>query len=110
MNSPKKVESAITEVSAAWEELAPDKSFGGMTLDQFKAVAQPSLDVRKTLSGAKDQRINAQTNRARSDAASWAAILLVVAGIKADPAEGEDSALYEACGYVPKSKRKSGLS
>lgn len=110
MQSPKKLETAIAEVSSAWEELALDQSFGGMTLTEFKTKVQPSLDARKKLSGAQDQRISAQSDRAKNDAASSKALLLAVAGIKGDPTQGEDSALYEACGYVPKSKRKSGLS
>lgn len=110
MIQPKKIETSINEVSEAWEELAPDKSFAGMTLPQFQAKVQLSLDSRKKLSGAKDQRISAQSDRARNDAVSRETLLLVVNAIKGDPTEGEDSALYEACGYIPKSKRKSGLS
>ena len=33
----------------------------------------------------------------------------VVLGVRADPETGEDSALYEAMGYVRKSARRSGL-
>lgn len=110
MIQPKKIETSINEITDAWEELAPDKSFGGMTLAEFQAKVKPSLDSRKKLSGAKDQRINAQSDRTKNDEASRSALLLVVNAIKGDPTEGEDSALYEACGYVPKSKRKSGLS
>jgi len=36
-------------------------------------------------------------------------IQLVVKGVVGDPTFGEDSALYEAMGYVRKSERKSGL-
>lgn len=110
MIRPKKIDTSIKEISNAWEELAPDKSFGGMTLAEFQAKVKPSLDSRKKLSGAQDQRISAQSDRTKNDDASRRTLLLVVNAIKGDPTEGEDSALYEACGYVPKSKRKSGLS
>ena len=33
-----------------------------------------------------------------------------IAKLKADPTEGDDSALYKAMGYVRKSDRKSGLT
>ena len=110
MDAPKLIEESISAVTAAWQDLTPDKSFGGMTLDQFKARVKPSLDARGELATAKNTRINALTGRMLSDEESQKAILLVVNAIKGDPTEGEDSALYEACGYVPKSKRKSGLS
>jgi hypothetical protein len=44
--------------------------------------------------------------RDAADADSLAKIQLVVKGVAGDPAYGEDSALYEALGYV----RKSGLT
>jgi hypothetical protein len=34
----------------------------------------------------------------------------VVNGVRADPEEGDDSALYEAMGYTRRSERKSGLT
>ena len=110
MKSPKDTSDQIAKVIEAWQDLAPNKSFGGMTLDAFKKRVQPSLDTRGTLMAVKNARIDAQTTRSHSDADSLLAVQQVVSGIKADPTEGEDSALYEACGYVPKSKKKSGLS
>ena len=44
-----------------------------------------------------------------TDAATMETVLGVVNSVKGDPEEGEDSALYEALGYVRKSERKSGL-
>ncbi len=100
----------LEKVIEAWVDLAPDKLFGAMTLEQFKTRVKPSLDTRHTLETVKNARIDAQTTRSHSDADSLLAVQQVVSGIKADPTEGEDSALYEACGYVPKSKKRSGLS
>ena len=34
----------------------------------------------------------------------------MINAVKSDPAEGEDSDLYEAMGYVRKSNRSSGLT
>ncbi len=110
MKSPGEISMELEKVIEAWEDLAPDKSFGAMTLEQFKARVKPSLDTRDTLMAVKNARIDAQTDRSMSDADSLLAVQQVVSGIKADPTEGENSALYEACGYIPKYKRKSGLS
>ncbi|MEO5717669.1 MAG: hypothetical protein ABIR29_03755 [Chthoniobacterales bacterium] len=110
MKAPIETSKQIKKVIEAWADLAPDKSFGAMTLEQFKTRVKPSLDTRDMLLTVKNARIDAQTTRLQSDADSLLAVSQVVSGVKADPTEGEDSALYEACGYVPKSKRKSGLS
>jgi len=44
------------------------------------------------------------------DGVTRAVCEFVVNSIKGDPDEGADGTLYEACGYVRKSERKSGLS
>ena len=94
----------------AWETLAPEKSFGGMTLSGFKTKVQESLDARQALRAATDQLLVAQNARTDTDGKTLQALLLVVNAIKGDPEHGDDSSLYEACGYVRKSERKSGLS
>ncbi len=94
----------------AWETLAPNKSFGGMTLAQFQAATQPSRAAREQIDDLEDQLRQAMANRDRADADFLAKAQLVVAGVLADPTEGPDSALYEAFGYTRKSDRKSGLT
>ena len=46
-----------------WRTLAPDKSFGGMTLAQFEAAAAPSQTARQKILNFNAQRINAITER-----------------------------------------------
>ena len=110
MKTPKETENRLNMAIQAWTDLAPEKSFAGMTLEQFKTKVDPSLTVRDSLKTVTSQRVDAQTQRDDHDAESLAALNLVVNSIKGEPTEGEDSALYQAFGYVPKSKRKSGLS
>lgn len=110
MISPKDMQDKIEQVTQAWGDLAPDKSFAGFTLAEFKAKVQPSLLARAELETLDNQVSDAQTRRAASDDVSLKTIQLVVNAIKGDPTEGEDSALYQECGYVRKSERKSGLS
>ena len=104
------MEAKIAQLLEAWAELAPAKTFGGMTLADFTATVQPSTGARTQIQHLESQMTEAHTRRETSDIQSLKAILLVVNAIKGDPSEGEDSALYEACGYVRKSARKSGLS
>ncbi len=110
IKTPKETSEKIEKVIDAWSDLAPDKKFGLMTLEEFKQRVKPSLETRQSLRTLKDTQINALTTRAHSDEESLKALLLVVNAIKGDPTEGEDSALYQACGYVRKSERKSGLT
>ena len=108
--TPKENLSKLQRILNAWETLAPNKSFGGMTLAQFQAAVQPSQDARQQIEDLEDQRTQAITNRDRADADSLAKAQQVVAGVLADSTEGPDSALYEAMGYRRKSERKSGLT
>jgi hypothetical protein len=107
--SPKNTEEKIDKMLNSWRTLAPEKSFGGMTLTQFEAVAAPSLEARRRLADLENQRNQAVAERERADEAFHAKAQLVVAGVQADPTEGPDSALYAGFGYTRKSEYKSGL-
>lgn len=109
-SGPKENELKMRRILSAWETLAPDKSFGGMTLAQFQAAVQPALDARQQIDDLQDQLKQAFANRDRADDEVLVKAQLVVNGVLADPTEGPDSALYEAFGYTPKRERKSGLT
>ena len=105
-NNPSATETKLDDVLKAWEELAKDKTFGGMTLDDFTAKAKPSLDAREEIAKLEKQMTSLIDQRDDADVETNRLIQLVVKGVVGDPSFGEDSALYEAMGYV----RKSGLS
>ena len=107
---PKETQLKLERMLNAWETIAPAKSFGGMTLAQFQAATQLSLDARQHLNDLEDQTIQAITARDAADDVSLDKAQLVVNGVLADPTEGPDSALYQAFGYTRKSERKSGLT
>ena len=110
MKAQTEISEKLDRAVRAWETLAPDKSFGGMTLPEFTAKVQESLDARQALRAATDQLMVAQNARTDTDAKTLQALLLVVNAIKGDPEHGDDSSLYEACGYVRRSEKRSGLS
>lgn len=110
MQSPNITVEKLNKLVQAWQELAPDKTFGGMTLAEFKTKVQPSLDARASITDAATKMTDATTRRQMSDVDAQQLMQLVVNSIKGDPTVGDDSALYEAMGYVRKSERKSGLS
>lgn len=108
--SPKETEEKLNRMLQAWQTLASDKTFGSMTLAQFRAAVQPALDARDTLADLEDKLAQAIATRETADAAALAKAQLAVNGVLADPTEGPDSALYEAFGYTRKTDRKSGLT
>lgn len=110
MPSPRDIQEKIEKMLNAWQTLAPDKSFGGMTVAQFEAAATPSRAARERIHDLNDQLTQAIAERDRADQAFIAKAQLVVNGVLADPTEGADSALYAALGYTRKSDRKTGLT
>ena len=108
--TPRSTEEKMELVLAAWTTLEPAKSFGGMTLDQFKAKIKPSQDARAKVLALTAQITAALNERDDADKVTMDAIALVVNGVKADPSIGDNGKLYEAMGYVRKSERGSGLS
>ena len=94
----------------AWRTLAPDKTFGGMTLAQYESLVTRSRTARQHIEDLDDQRAQAVTERDAADDAVTDKSKLVVAGVLADPNFGPDSALYEAFGYTRESEYKSGLT
>lgn len=108
--NPKEVASKLTTLISAWETLQPTKLFAGMTLEQFKARVQPSLQMRTQLSTLRNQATQSLTLRYQHDSSSQDLVNRVVNAIKGDPDEGDDGPLYAALGYIPKSQRLSGLT
>ena len=108
--NPQQVADDTTKIIKAWQTLASSASFGGMTLDEFKAKTKPSFDAREGIEELDDQMTAALNTRDDADVETQNATTLVVNGVKGDPNFGEDCNLYEAMGYVRKSERKTGLS
>jgi hypothetical protein len=100
----------ISTVTTGWKELAPGASFAGMTLEQFMASVQPSLDARTKIEDLLTQLEAARVARDNADIASMEDLLNVVNSVRGNPNYGENSALYASFGYVRKDARNSGLT
>ena len=109
-DSPKSIETRITDVAGAWKKLRPTKKFSDMTYDEFMAEVKPSLDHRARLKELETEIIAETDRRDDADVVSLEAVNRVVNSVKGDKEEGEDGELYDAMGYVRKSERKSGLT
>lgn len=110
MSRPKDTEEKLERIANAWRTLAPEKSFGGMTLAQFETACAPSNETRALIDELQDRMSQAIARRDAADDNTAAKIQLVVNGVLADPTEGPDSPLYEAFGYTRKSERRTGLT
>lgn len=108
--SPSEVESLIVDLAQKWEAACPKQSFFGLTLEQFKAGVQPSLDARASLEALDRQRKVELERRHTADQASLYLVKGVINAIKGDPTQGEDGELYGALGYVRSSMRVNGRS
>jgi hypothetical protein len=108
--SPKDTLGYIQRITSAWSRLRPRKAFGGLTLAEYEAIVQPSLDTRAEIVNLLAQLDIAIARRNLADDISFAATQRVVNGVRGDREEGEDSILYGAMGYVRTSQRRSGLT
>jgi len=104
------VEDATNKILGAWGELAPAATFGGMTLAQYTAKVQPSLDSRRQIAKLQTDLKAEEVNRDKLDAPTSATNDKVIKSVVADDNFGDDSALYEGMGYIRKSARASGLT
>jgi len=100
----------LQQIATGWEIVAPEATFAGMTLTQFRNRVKPSLDSRDELAAIHSQRRAKKDERDDADRSSREAMELVVNAVKGDPNFGPDHPLLEAMGYVRKSARKSGLT
>lgn len=94
----------------AWKTLAPTKEYGGMTQAQFSELVNASRNARTLINDLENQKTEAKAARDASDEIALAKLKLVKNGVLSDPTEGENSAIYEALGYVRKDNKKSGLT
>ncbi len=107
--TPAKISDQYRRYVAAWEALAPHATFGKKTLAQFKASVATSEARRGAV--AKAEAVLADTITDRDDDDD--VILDIMEKVKKSVIDSEefgsdDGALYEAMGYIPKSKRKTG--
>jgi hypothetical protein len=100
----------LEETELGWEQLAPDDSFYGMTLTQFKAKVKRSRDARALIASLKQQLQTAKNDCKDVDKENLALEVNVAKAIAGSEKYGDDSDLYESTGRIRKSEKKSGLT
>ncbi len=108
--SKKEIPSKREVFVKAWRQLAPDESFGGMSLVEFEEATESSVSTREKIEVLKTQSLAAIQQRKLADEELRNKLVLVINSVRGAPAHGENSPLYRALGYVPKNGRASGLT
>jgi hypothetical protein len=108
--TPKKALERLEKTEASWQTNAPDATFYGTSLAQYKARVQLSRDARALITSLEQQLSVAIDNRDDIDAENLILEGNIVKGIAGDAEYGDDSALYEGTGRIRKSEKKSGLT
>lgn len=109
MSSSEESIEKLARITTAWEALAPDKSFGGMTLQEFRNAIAPSFEARSRIASLEAELVAAKDACRSSDHSSMNKAQLVVNDVIRDPEQGPDSDLYEAMGYARR-KRRNGIA
>ena len=108
--SPKKNEETIQKALSALRDLAPDAKFGNKGLAELETQAEKSMLPRRRLLEIENERAEQMAMRDTEDGKTLMMIDKIVGGVINHDDFGDDSALYEAFGFVRKSQRKSGLT
>jgi hypothetical protein len=109
-NCPKHNEEIIDRAVNALRTLAPDAKFNGLGLAEIAPQAERSMAPRRRIEEVNTIKTDQIALRINEDKVTLKMIEKIVLGILGDDNYGKDSALYEAFGFVRKSKRKTGLT
>jgi len=108
--NPQQIADDTQAVIDGWSELASTATFAKLTLAQYQAAVQPSFDARAKINSLETELKAQKDARDQADLVTNKTTAAVIKAVVADPNFGDDSALYEAMGYVRKSARASGLT
>lgn len=109
-DTPKENKVKYTRFHTAFSTLAPDKTFGGIKLSDFTAQVGKSNARRENLQRIKDEVIQEEAALDGEDNITMKMCERIKNGVIADEDFGDDSALYEALGFIRRSEKKSGLT
>jgi uncharacterized membrane-anchored protein len=92
-------------VIKAWSQRRPDKSFAGFTLEGFKKVVAPSIELRQQIADSYAHTQDLLARRDDADMLTRKALRRVIHSVMADIDEGEDGELYMEMGYMSRAAR-----
>ncbi len=108
--NPVAVKKRIVRMTHGWETSCPEQSFADRTLGQFKQEMQACLDSKAKLEAANAVWEASRCERNAAYAKAVEAMQVVVNSVKGTLRFVENSAVYSAMRYVPKSEGGSGVT
>ena len=108
-NTLKEVPHRREKILLAWQTCAEGDSFAGMSLEEFAAATEESVQMRRELEAAQARVVGLLQARELADAKTRELLFRVVNAVRGDPKHGENSAMYRTMGYLPPSERARGL-
>lgn len=100
----------LLDVTSAWENMRPTKTFYSTTLQEFKEAVKPFTDALVEIAALETKLAQAVSKRDAAMGPVNELIRGVVSAVKGDKEEGgENGPLYSAMGYVPLNQRATGL-
>ncbi len=96
----------LNRALSAWKQMRPAKHFGGLSSEEFEMELQKAALARTQLADAEKQYYQYKAQRELADKHIRCVLQRVVSSIKGDPADGPESDLYRACGYVTPGERR----
>ena len=97
-------------IISAWRQIAPEQSFSGMTLAQYKTLSQGVFEVRNRI-GETNAMLSAQNQELKmADDTLREIQRTIINAVRGHLQYGENSPMYRALGYTPFNRRESGLT
>ena len=106
----KRIRERVTQMNDGWAQGASTTAFGGITQPQFDtkikaaAASDQEVDEMEAALVLKKQFRDGLYDELNDDSVK------ILAGVKGDPAFGDDHPLIDAMGFVRDSQKKSGLT
>jgi hypothetical protein len=88
--NPTRIARRAAQVSTAWEQIAPEAEFAGMTLAAFKTAIGESFVIRERLAQLEADQSANLARRTVADAATNNRVKLVVNSVKGSPSYGRE--------------------
>ena len=107
MSPAEKIE-LLRQALGAWERLRPNRSYSGITLEQFRQIVQACIDARAAVDESRLRLREALTKRDHSDFHAIRLRKRLGYAIQGHPDEPMPSDFYVAIGYTPIELRRRG--
>jgi hypothetical protein len=92
-----------------WKDQAPEhERFAGIDYQELHAEVGKAKDARERVRVAEMQLRGLRLERDQADRKLAKKLMRVAAGVRGEPAYGEDCGVYRALGFVPLSENRSG--